>query len=109
MKKISLRLLALCLAVLMLSMTLVSCGKTLSGEYTNNTLGLTITYTFSGKEFTRTMSGFSATDPGITTTGTYSIDGDTIYFTTSLGVEESFSFSKSGNVIVIADMEFEKK
>ena len=109
MRRISVRLLALCLAVLMLGAALVSCGKTLSGVYENNTLGLVITYTFSGKEFTRTMKGLTTHDTGMTTTGTYRISGDTIYLTSSAGLEEELTFSGSGKTIYIADMEFSKK
>ena len=59
MKKNSVRLLALCLAVLMLCAVFVSCGKKLSGIYECNTLGLVITYTFSGDEYTRTMKSLT--------------------------------------------------
>lgn len=109
MKKMSVRLLALCLAVLMLSATLVSCGNTLSGVYENNTLGLVITYTFSGNEFTRTMSGLSEFDAGLATSGTYRIADGVIYLTPTVGLEEELTFSKSGKTIYIAEMEFVKK
>ena len=109
MKKVSVRLLAMCLAVVMLSMALVSCGNTLSGTYENNTFGLITTYTFSGKEFARTMKGLSEFDAGLTVTGTYRISGDTIYLTTSTGIEEEHTFSKSGNTVYIAKMEFVKQ
>ncbi len=109
MKKISVRLLAMCLVVLMLSMVLVSCGKRLSGTYENNTFGLVTAYTFSGNEFTRTMSGLSEFDTGLTVSGTYRISGDVIYLTASSGMEEELSFSKSGNTIYIANMEFVKQ
>ena len=93
----------------MLSTVLVSCGKKLSGIYENNTIGLTITYTFSGNEFTRTMSGLTQYDTGITTSGTYRISGDTIYLTSSTGNVEELTFSKSGKTIYIAEMEFVKQ
>lgn len=105
MKRNSVRLLALCLAALMLTAMLTACGKSLSGTYVNNTLGLVTKYTFSGDEFTRTMVGLTEFDSGLTSSGTYRISGDTIYLTTELG-EEELSFSKSGNTIFIANMEF---
>ncbi len=109
MKKISLRLLALCLALMMLCAVLASCGKTLSGVYENNTLGLTITYTFSGDEFVRVMKGLSEFDTGLTVTGTYRIEDGTIYLTSSTGGVEELAFSKDGNTIYIAEMEFIKQ
>ena len=109
MKKRSVRVLALCVAVLMLSAVLVSCGKTLAGVYECNTFGVVVTYTFSGKEFTRSIKGLTPNDMGVTESGTYRIADGNIYFTTSDGIEESFTFSGSGKNIVIADMEFSKK
>lgn len=109
MRKIPARLLALCLAVLMLSMVLASCGNRLTGTYENNTFGLVTSYTFSGNEFVRSMRGLSEFDVGTTVSGTYRISGGTIYLTTSLGIEEELTFSKSGDTIYIANMEFVKK
>ena len=109
MKKNSVRLLALCLAVLMLCAVLVSCGKKLSGIYECNTLGLVITYTFSGDEYTRTMKGLTEYDTGLTTKGTYRIADGYIYFSVEGGTEEKLTFSGSGKTIYIADMEFTMK
>ena len=109
MKKISVRLLTLCLAMLMLCAALASCGKTLSGIYECNTLGLVITYSFSGKEYTRTMKGLTAYDTGLVSKGTYRIDDGYIYFTTEGGTEEKLTFSRSGKTIYIAEMEFTVK
>ena len=109
MRRRSVRLLALCLAMLMLGAALVSCGKSLNGVYENNTFGFAITYTFSGKEFTRTMRGLTPNDAGITVSGTYRIADGVIYLTSSSGMEEELSFSGSGATIYIADMEFNKK
>ena len=97
------------LCLLLLACVLVSCGKTLSGVYECNTFGFVITYTFSGKEFTRTMKGLTAYDMGVTVTGTYRIADGMIYLTPSTGGEEELSFSGSGDTIYIADMEFTKK
>ena len=66
MKKISVRVLALCLVVLVLSAALASCGKTLSGIYECNTFGIVVTYVFSGKEFTRSIKGLTPNDMGVT-------------------------------------------
>lgn len=109
MKKISVRLLAVCLVVMLLGTMLASCGNKLSGTYENNTFNLITTYTFSGDEFTRTMSGLDADDEGLTVSGTYRIEKDMIYLTTSYGTVEELTFSKSGNTICIAEMEFVKK
>ena len=109
MKKTFIRALALCLVAVMLSTALVSCGGKLNGTYVNNTLGLTITYTFSGKEYTRTISGLTEHDKGITVSGVYRIKGDTIYLATPNGSVEELSYSKSRKMIYIADMEFEKQ
>jgi len=109
MKKTCIRWLVLCLAVVMLSTALVSCGKKLNGTYVNNTFGLIITYTFSGKEYTRTISGLTQYDTGITVSGVYRIEGDTIYLATPSGNVEELSYSKNGKTIYIADMEYEKQ
>ena len=78
MKKISIRVLALCLVVLVLSAALASCGKTLSGIYECNTFGIVVTYVFSGKEFTRSIKGLTPNDMGVTESGTYRIENGTI-------------------------------
>lgn len=109
MKKTVLRLLAICLVVLMLCITVTACGKKLSGVYVNNTLGLVTTYTFSGDEFTRTMVGLTQYDTGLTVFGTYRISGNAIYLTSDSGNEEVLTFSKSGKTIYIAEMEFVKQ
>lgn len=109
MRRISVRLLALCLAVMMLCVSLVACGKTLSGEYTCNMLGIVITYTFSGEKFTRTMSGLTEDDPGLTVSGTYRIEDGYIYLTSESGYEEKLTYSRSGSTVCIAEMEFVKK
>ena len=108
MRRISVRLLALCLALMLVCASMVSCGKTLSGEYECNILGFVITYTFSGDEFTRTMSGLTEDDEGLTTSGTYRIENGYIYLTTA-GGEEELTFSRSGSTLIIADMEFIKQ
>ena len=109
MKKTSVRLLALCLAVLMLSVAMASCGKRLNGIYENNTLGLHITYTFSGNKYTRTMSGLTEYDTGITVSGTYRIAKGYIYLVSENGSEETLTCSKSGKTIYIAEMDFQKQ
>ena len=109
MRRISVRLLALCLALIMLCASMTACGKTLSGEYECNILGFVITYTFSGKEFTRTMSGLTEYDPGLTVSGTYRIEGGYIYLTPQSGGEEKLTYSRSGSTVYIADMEFIKQ
>lgn len=109
MKRQALRLVAICLAVVMLSVSLVSCGNRLSGVYENNTFGLVITYAFSGNKYTRTMVGLTANDTGYTVSGTYRIKDDTIYLTPENGQGEELPFSQSGKTIYIANMEYVKK
>ena len=106
MKKTCIRVLALCLALVMLSMAMIACGSKLNGVYQNNTFGLIITYTFSGNEFTRTMSGLTEFDTGVTISGTYSISDGSIILTSASGYVETLTFSQSGENIYIAEMEF---
>ena len=109
MKKTSVRLLALCLAVLMLCVAMASCGKRLNGTYENVTLGLHIVYTFSGNKFTRLMYGLTENDTGISTSGTYRIAKGYIYLVSENGTEEVLTYSKSGKTIYIAEMDFQKQ
>ena len=109
MMKTCIRILSVCLVLVVLGTVLVSCGGKLSGTYENNTFGFVTTYTFSGKQFTRTMIGLTAYDTGLTVSGTYRISGDTIYLTSDSGTEEALTFSKSGKTIYIAEMEYVKK
>ena len=81
MKK-SVKIIAVAMAALMLCMALVSCGKTLKGEYENE--NGTVTYEFNGKNVKVTapkslLSGL--TGEKVVYEGTYEIEDDLITFT----------------------------
>ena len=86
MKK-TVRIIALAMVALMLSLALVSCGKTLSGEYVNDATvlssGVVTTYAFSGSKVnvtieTKVLGNVTGT---VELEGKYAIDGDKINFT----------------------------
>ena len=84
--KRSVKILALAMAALMLCLSLVACGKKLSGEYELDATilgtGAVTTYAFSGSKVTITLETKAG---GIVTktielNGKYAIDGDKITF-----------------------------
>ena len=106
MKK-TIKLLAVVMVIAMLAISLVSCGKILSGTYEkkaeSQALGTDITYEFKGKEYTKTtvsyVAGF-ASEPNVEK-GTYKIvedpenaDALLIVFTPE-GAEDGQSYSYS--------------
>ena len=111
MKK-TLRLVAVLMIVAMLSISLVSCAKTLNGTYKNeNSFGQTITYTFEKDTYVKkTTSNVFGAEITTTEEGTYEIINDPdndgallIVFTTVSGdstieTKESFVEGKEGNV-----------
>ncbi len=104
MKKTIIKVLALSLVAVMMCAILVSCS-TLSGKYSNETLGIKSTYEFKGDEFT-------ATAMGVTISGTYKIEGDEITFTYSLAGEEistTEDFEKVSGGIKIDGVEYTKE
>ena len=75
MKK-SVRILAIAMVAVMLCLTLVSCGKTLSGKYEATVLGSGIELEFDGKKVTYTAKVLGADAASIE--GTYEIKDDKI-------------------------------
>ena len=75
MKK-SVKVLALALVAVMLCATLVSCGKTLSGEYEASILGSGIVLAFKGNKVTYTAKVLGA--EAVSVEGEYSIKKDKI-------------------------------
>ncbi len=75
MKK-SMKIVAVFVVAVMLCLTLASCGKKLSGAYTNAVLGTGATYEFKGNDVTVSVK-LAGMDLG-SVDGTYSIDDDKI-------------------------------
>ena len=105
MKKNIIKIAVLALAVVMLSMTLVSCSK-LGGTYTTTDGKDTISYTFSfwSDKVVWDYMGYPIE-------GTYVIDGDKITFNFIEGVWENDerSFRKEGKSIFLNDVEYVKE
>ena len=91
MKK-SVKVLALVLVAVMLCATLVSCGKTLSGEYEATVLGSGIVLEFEGKKVTYTAKVLGAEAGSIE--GEYSIKDDQI--TLSFGEDDEDAKEMNG-------------
>ncbi len=119
MKK-SIRIIAVALVAVMLCLTLVSCGKKLSGAYEakvgGDIAGYTATYEFSGNkvEVSKkvTLIGTSNT---VTFEGTYEIKDDEITFTFEGDKEDediksgTFAFAETEDGIKIGLVEYKKK
>ena len=121
MKK-SVRIMAAVMVVLMLCLSLASCGKTLSGKYSADILGTGTTMTFDGKDvkiaITVTLIGEVAS-----VDATYKIKDDKISFdiadeeevTNELAkkviatLEEPVSFEEGEDYIKIDGVKYEKK
>ena len=123
MKKSIIKILALTLVVVMACVLLVSCGKTLSGEYTvalgdTSIAGTKTTYKFSGKNVTITnVSGVVGFEKTTSFEGTYEIteeDGKE-YITFTFEDEDASAYSKKAtfeetdNGIKIDGVELTKK
>ena len=78
MKK-SVRILAVALALLMVTFVFASCGKTLKGTYSAEIVGTGVEMTFEGKNVTITLKALGM-EVG-SSTGTYKIDDDKITLT----------------------------
>ena len=121
MKK-SVKVLALVMTVVMLCITLASCGKKLSGTYENDATvlssGVVTTYEFSGSKVTLTvetkLAGTTVGDP-VVIEGKYSIDDDKITFEFEGDDEEADKYSTTSDFeegedyIKIGILEFKKK
>ena len=112
MKK-SVKVLALALVVVMLCVSLVSCGKKLSGEYEATILGSGVVLEFEGKKVTYTAKVLGVEAASVE--GEYSIKGDEI--TLSFGEDDkdakklngTFDFEEGDDYIKIGEFgKFEK-
>lgn len=111
MKK-SIRIMALVMAVLMVTLVLASCGTKLSGEYVGTGLLSGVTYKFSGSKVTVSINAVVTT---VTLEGKYSIKDDKITFTfegnsddaTKYGGEHTFKKVDGG--ITIDGVTYNKK
>jgi hypothetical protein len=123
MKNTIIKIFALTLVVVLACAVLVSCGKTLSGEYTaslgdTSIAGTKTTYKFSGKNVTITnVSGLAGFEKTTTFEGTYEIteeDGKE-YITFTFEDEDASAYSKKStfeeteNGIKIDGIELTKK
>ena len=112
MKK-SVRILSVVMAVLMLCLTLASCGKKLSGKYSAEALGSGATFEFKGSKVTIAVK-LLGTEVG-SAEGTYEIKDDKITFTFEDEDEDvkkydgTFDFEEKEDSIKIGLIEYEKK
>lgn len=116
MKK-TIRIMAVVMAVLMVTLVLASCGGGLSGKYSAEAYGSTITFEFKGNNVTYTMS--AAGQEIFSLEGTYEIKGDKISFDftaddTSIAAEmidemTNLDFEKGDGYIVVDGLKMEKK
>ena len=117
MKK-SIKIVALALVAVMLCLTLVACGKKISGTYEaqigGDVLGYTATYKFSGSkvEATKTVSVLGAKE-ATTFEGKYEIKDDEITFTFETSDDDiksgTFAFAETEDGIKIGLVEYKKK
>ncbi len=117
MKK-SVRILALVMALTLLTLALVACGNTLSGSYTKQGLLANTTLEFSGKNVTISVGSLEAK-------GTYEIEDDKITITLAEDEDDTKldaaikgvinellgtkSFEKTDDGIKIGGVEYKKK
>lgn len=112
MKK-SIRVLAVVMALLMVTLVFASCGKTISGKYSAEALGTGCTLEFSGKNVTITYK-LLGTQVGEPVKGTYKIDDDKITINVETDNEEigalngTFDFSKTDDSIKIGVVTYKK-
>lgn len=117
MKK-SIKIVALALVAVMLCLTLVACGKKLSGTYEakigGDVLGYTAEYTFKGSkvEVVKTVSVLGAKE-STTIEGKYEIKDDEITLTFETSDDDiksgTFSFAETEKGIKIGLVEYTKK
>ena len=117
--KRSVKIIALVMAALMLCLSLVACGKKLSGEYeldvTAAGTGVVTTYAFSGSKVTVTVETklLGSVTKTAELEGKYSIDGDKITFEFEDGEDAKtyngeFDFKETENGIKIGLVEYKK-
>lgn len=116
--KRSIRIIAVALVAVMLCLTLVACGKKLSGTYEaeigGDILGYTATYEFSGSKVTatKTASVLGAKE-STTFEGTYEIKDDEITLDFDKDDDDikggTFAFEETEDGIKIGLVEYKKK
>ena len=113
MKK-SIRILAVVMAVLMVTLVLASCGKTLKGTYSAEIAGTGNTLEFSGKKVTITYK-FLGQQVGDAVEGTYEIKDNKITITVETEDKEigslngTFDFEEGDGYIKIGIIKYTKK
>ncbi len=113
MKK-SVRILAVVMAVLMVTLVLASCGKTISGTYSAEIAGTGNTLEFSGKKVTITYK-FLGKQVGDAVEGTYKIEDNKITITIETEDKEigaldgTFDFEEGEDYIKIGIIKYTKK
>lgn len=112
MKK-SVRIIALVMAILTVSVLLVACGKTLSGKYSAEVVGTGVTYEFKGSKVTITAKVLGQDAASIQ--GSYKIKDDKITITIDGDDKEAkdkyagtFDFKETDNGIKIGVVEYKK-
>ena len=119
--KNTIRIMAVVMALLMVAVVLVACGKTLSGTYSAEILGTGKTFEFSGNKVSVTYKVIGFTSDPIE--GTYKIEDDKITFDFVdeskaenqglkdflAGLESSQSFEEGDGYIKIGGVKYEKK
>ncbi len=121
MKK-SIRIIAVALVAVMLCLSLVACGKKLSGTYEAEIdvllIKYTATYEFSGSKVTatkKTTGGLTGSVNSVEFTGEYEIKDGEITFTWDTEDEDevikggTFTFEETDNGIKIGTTEYKKK
>ncbi len=110
MKK-TIRVAALVMALLMVGMMFVACGKTLSGEYSAEIAGTGASFEFSGKNVTITSKIGGAEI--YSADGTYEIEDDKITFSFENSEAKEFSgtfdFEEGDDYIKIGIVKYTKK
>ncbi len=102
--KTTVRILAVAMALLMVTLALASCGQ-LSGTYVVEASGMEATMKFSGDKVTMKVAG-------VEVEGKYKIKGDEITITYEVmgqEVSETSSFEKTKKGIKIDGVEYKKK
>lgn len=109
--KNTIRVMALVMALLMVGVLLVSCGKTLSGTYSAEVAKTGVTFEFSGKKATITSKAVGV--ELFSVEGTYEIDGDKITFSFEDSKAEEYSgtfdFEEGDDYIKIGVVKYTKK
>ena len=109
MKK-SIRVLAVAMALLMVTLVFASCGKTLKGTYSAEIVGTGVEMTFEGKNVTITLKALGM-EVG-SSTGTYKIDDNKITLTfgnDTLKLGGEHAFEKDGDTIKIGGIKYTKQ